>query len=236
MKYEFVSYGPGIGCKSEGFGTECKNCCALTKARTLAGKKGQTFNLIANTVCKKDDEWFWSGKIEYLPNYRDKLLKCGKKGKVKRYLISYMSDPALWDNERIYDTILDIYEFRRQKFYWLTKAPILLSEKIEFARQCMLRRGIDITKFKNMRFCVSVGLKDSKFRVKQLQEYFKNYKKEIFAKPLLEDIGDIDLKNIESIRISAEKGKKKREFNKDWAYRLIKQAKAQNVKVIKDRI
>lgn len=48
--------------------------------------------------------------------------------------------------------------------------------------------------------------------------------------PLLEDIGEVDLKGIDWIIIGAESGNNRRPFDLDWAYNLLDQARLQNVK------
>ncbi len=48
--------------------------------------------------------------------------------------------------------------------------------------------------------------------------------------PLLEDIGEVNLKGIDWIIVGAESGNKRRPFDLEWAYNLLDQARLQNVK------
>jgi len=230
MEHEFISCGPRVGCLNGGFGEECLNCCAFYKARAIAGKKGQHTTYRAYRKAVDNDNW--SGKLGYIPNWADKLGHTGFEGVSYKFLLSYMSDCGLWPKTDILQVMKEIYLRPRHEFYLLTKIPSELGKSMEYARECMLRIGIDITKFNNLHIATSVGLKKSLFRIDQLNKSFKEYRKELFAKPLLEDLGDVNLGAIEAIRISAEKGQNKRDHKNIWSSNLIVQAKEQDVIVL----
>ena len=80
---------------------------------------------------------------------------------------------------------------------------------------------------------VGVSVEDQKYglpRIEHLRE-INAVVRFLSVEPLLEDLGDIDLTNIEWVIVGGESGAKARPMHKGWAESVIAQCEAQNVPV-----
>lgn len=202
MKLEVTSWNPFTGCSK--ISPACKNCYAEELALKL-------------------HKWGTAGyenkfKFTVHQNRLEKAVPVKRK-KPTLYFINNMSDTFHEDADDIHiDRIIGIVKKAHwHNYYMLTK------------RSSRMKRY-----FKNKavpdNLWVGVTVEDKKNglnRLKDLQA-IETANKHICCEPLLEDLGDIDLRGISLVVGGGESGKKARRSDIRWVESLLNQCKIQN--------
>lgn len=223
-----------IGCARGGFGLECANCCALPHVIKHAGKNTPYGRLCSQVIDKFDGKWGWNGKI--VKNIRAlKYFSYNPKIRQKQLILTYTGDCALWSQESINLGLSLSTEAPKHQYLWLSKIPNLLMKKVKVAIKDLLIKGIDIRKNKNLVFATSSGSNETSNRVDQIRK-FKDLGllTGVFIKPLISLYDEIDLRNIDILRLNFEKGKRKRPWLASWTEPVLINAKENKVKVFLD--
>lgn len=129
-----------------------------------------------------------------------------------------MSDFSDWKEEWISKTFLEIEKNKGNNFLFLTKSP----EKIKF-KTCLENAWMGVT----------VTNVSDKIRINMLKKNILSKHYFLAFEPLHEDVGNIDLDNIEWIVIGTETGQRRNKIiaQKDWIENILKQAKNKNIPV-----
>jgi protein gp37 len=151
--------------------------------------------------------------------------------------VSYTSDCAFWPAEIFEELLLDALNMKWITFTFLTKFPDLLLDKLTSATRNLRENGTNLSNMDNVIFATSVGLRSKKYRLDQLRKFESlglGAHLQPWFKPVLEDLGRLDLSGFKSLRMQVEKGANKRPFEKRWLLSIIKQATEQGVVVCCD--
>jgi len=230
---QHISCNFTIGCKQGGFGPGCKNCCAIEVIVKLSGKKSPVAEIAKQVIHKVDGKWQWNGVIKENP-YAYRFLR--NQNKDICIIATYCGECALASENALREFFWMVYANPKSKFVLLTKLPALLYDKVKKLKPDLFKYGIKVDKLKNLRIATSVENNEKKFRINQLAKFkcLGFTRLDVWFKPLLENIVNVDLTGIKSIRINVEKGKYKRCHEVFWIDLLSKQAVKQGVKVYYD--
>jgi len=231
----YKSFPVIVGCKPGGIDEECKNCSALMSAIKIAGQAGPSADIYKQAICQINGRMSFNGKIIYNPIAVSKI-PGPKSKKMLCFMTSYAGEIALAESGIIAKCLNIIYDNPKQYFLILSKLPGLFRKKFNIAAKFLKKHGKDMSKTKNIHMGTSVGLVKYAFRIDQLRK-FVNHPRAVFAKPLLGNLSEINLKGIDYIRINSEKARRNqaRPCKDEWITSLAVKAKEQNVKVYIDK-
>jgi len=230
--FKYESFDPMFGCYPDDSDPECDNCCALENAKILIGQGGPIASLLKKVTIIQDGKISWARKIIENPYCYKKL--SGPNFKPKNFLITYRGEIALANSIIFFKLLENIYSYRWHVFTILSKHPALLYKKMTPAIKYMDKMGIKVAKLKNLSIGTSVGINKYKYRIDELRK-FEGFDLELWCKPLLEYLYNLNLKGINSVRISAEKGKYKRKCKQEWIDGITRSAVKQGANIYYDK-
>ena len=229
--YEFHALNPVIGCRNGGFGIECQNCCAITVVNKQTGRHGDVSKICRKVIAKTNGKHHWNGKLIENP-YWLRHFKYNPSSKFLKYIVSYESDVSLWTPFQIASAYKLAYLAPKHQYYFLTKDPKTLLKKSEEAWDLLKLDEISLIKSRNIVICTSVGVNKALYRIEHLKKFSKyGFPLEVWFKPLLENIPNVDLSLINAIRVNAEKGKPNRDWEPSWIVSILKAARKYNTTV-----
>ena len=202
------TWNPVTGCTkiSEG----CRNCYAETMHKRLKAMGSRKYQHDFNSnVCLHPEE------IDRDFGNKSKLI-----------FVNSMSD--IFHDDVPDDFISEIFHSRarhpQQNFLFLTKRPFK-NKPFNFSHLPHF--------LPNVWFGVTVENEEAKKRIEILNEYNKHYSKFavqfLSCEPLLEDLGKLDLSNIDWVIAGGESGPNARPLHPDWVRNIQKQCQEQNV-------
>jgi len=230
--FTYESFDLIFGCCPDKSDRECDNCCALENARILIGRGGPIARLLRSVTIRRGEKILWANKIVENPYCWRKLT--GPNAKPKNFLVTYRGEIALANPSLFFKLLENIYSHQWHMFTILTRRPKLLRKKMTPAIKYMRKMGIEVSKLRNLSIGTSVGVNKYRYRIDELRK-FKGFNLELWCKPVLEYMHNLNLKGINSIRISKEKGKHKRKCKQVWIDDIGRSAIKQSVNVYYDK-
>lgn len=203
IEWTDTTWNPIRGCTKISDG--CKNCYAEKMASRFS-QEGQPFFQVIN------HDKHWSNKIQLLPESLSKPLSWKKPSRI---FVNSMSD--LFHEDVPVDFIQEVFSVMRQTFQVLTKRADRL-----------LKIDSDILWSDNIWMGVTVENTKCKSRIDILKK--TNAKiKFLSIEPLLEDLGDVDMKGIHWVIVGGESGKNARKMEKQWVDNIFNRCKDEKV-------
>jgi len=209
------TWNPITGCTKVSAG--CKNCYA----KTLHDQRHKAFleGKLQNHAC-------YSTPFEEVRFHPERLDIPRKIKKPTMFFVNSMSD--LFHEQIRLEDILKVFDVMNQceqdTFQVLTKRPENLFVEIWLNEP--IHRQIRWTS--NIWLGVSVENTQSVNRIELLKQTPAKVKF-LSIEPLLEDLGELDLKGIDWVIVGGESGKNARPMNIDWVRNIKDQCQAQNV-------
>lgn len=196
------TWNPITGCTKHSEG--CKNCYAEKMHKRLKGMGSAKYQHEFNKVVCHPEEL-----------NRD----FGKKPKM--IFVNSMSDIFHEDvpREFIYETFWAAARQGKHIFQFLTKRPYK-NKPNEFAT---------LPHMPNIWFGITVENQEAKKRLDVLKESARFNVQFLSCEPLLEDLGELDLSNIDWVIVGGESGPNARPIHPDWVYNIKKQCQEQGV-------
>lgn len=153
-----------------------------------------------------------------IPTFFDSKLRLLDNKKYSAYLLTGQSDLSGWKDEWIKRTFEKIEHNPKTQYIFLTKRPERLN----------IQAAPD-----NAWFGVTITTAKEKVRIKQLFENVKANHYHLTFEPLFEDVGKIDLENIDWIVVGTETGNRKGKSiaKREWVLNIVNQAKIKNIPV-----
>ena len=192
----------------------CVNCYAEIMHRRLTAMGQEKYSEPFHTVCFNLEELF---KIE-------------KWKKPRMVFVNSMSDTF---HDKIYDCELNYMfqsfgEASKHTFQILTKRP---QRALEYFKKIQTKFPDTFPNLmQNIWLGVTVENNKEAWRIETLKE-IPAKTRFLSIEPLLEDMKQLDLSNIDWVIVGCESGAKKRECKPEWIFNIILQCKAQNVPV-----
>jgi len=234
------TWNPIVGCEKISAG--CKNCYAEKMSARIVKmmpqfvktKKGrETLKAYSDVIGGGK----FNGEIRILPDRIKEPLSWRKPQKV---FVNSMSD--LFHEDIPFETIDDILEIMTAKAFHhtyqiLTKRPERMLEYFEWKAKQIKKAGYDSLggKYYELPGCVWLGvtIEDKDVICERLTalELAPAKVKFLSIEPLLEDLGGIDLTDIDWVIIGCESGAKRRECEIEWVEKLVENARKDNTKV-----
>ncbi|CUW37790.1 conserved protein of unknown function (Putative phage protein Gp37/Gp68) [Magnetospirillum sp. XM-1] len=202
---------PFAGCSR--VSTVCKNCYAERWAYRLTtmGKPGQHYT---GVVQNKNGAISWTGEVKFHPEVLQSI-----KGNNKIYFVNSMSD--MWHEKVDLD--------------WISQCHIAFSKHPENLFLCLTKRaerlgteGHKVIWPSNVWMGVSVGDKHSLAYLEELRKCPAKTKF-VSIEPLIEDLGDFELSEIDWVILGGESGKGARIMEEPWVRRIKDLCDNQNV-------
>ena len=141
------------------------------------------------------------------------------KGKPRVMLITSMSDFSSWSKNSWCDEIFKaLKDNPHHQYILLTKRPDL----------CNYKTDLD-----NVWLGVTITTKKETDKISILKKNVKAKHYHITFEPLFEDVGTVDLENVDWVVIGAETGNRKGKIipQKDWIMNIVRQAKDKNIPI-----
>lgn len=153
-----------------------------------------------------------------IPTFFENKLRFLDHKKYSAYLLTGQSDLSGWKSEWITQTFKKIRQNPNKQYIFLTKRP----KKINIENSP-----------NNAWFGVTITSKKDKERIKSLKENIMATHYHLTFEPLFEDVGKLDLDNIDWIVVGTETGNRKGKIvaKREWVLNIIKQAKEKNIPV-----
>ena len=153
-------------------------------------------------------------KPEYFPG----KLRLMEKKRPQNFLLTGMSDFALWEPEWREEIFSKMSQNPQHQYLFLTKRP----EMIQFS-----------TALDNAWFGVTVTASKEKERIQALREHIQGGHYHVTFEPMFDNIGDVDLSGVEWVVIGTETGRRKNKSvsRPEWVWNLTDQAKALGIPV-----
>lgn len=153
-------------------------------------------------------------KPEYFPG----KLRLMEKKRPQNFLLTGMSDFALWEPEWREEIFAKMSQNPQHQYLFLTKRP----EMIRFS-----------TALDNAWFGVTVTASKEKERIQTLREHIRGGHYHVTFEPMFDNIGDVDLSGVEWVVIGTETGRRKNKSvsRPEWVWNLTDQAKALGIPV-----
>lgn len=141
------------------------------------------------------------------------------KGNPRVMLITSMSDFSSWCTNEWCEKIFNALKANPQHEY------ILLTKRPELCHYS--------TNLNNVWLGVTITTKKETKRITELKKNVKAKHYHITFEPLFEDVGNLDLEDVDWVVIGAETGNRKGKIipKKEWIMNIVKQAKAKNIPV-----
>ena len=154
-----------------------------------------------------------------VPTLMEQRLPQLYKGKPRVMLITSMSDFSSWCKNSWCDEIFKALSDNPQHEY------ILLTKRPEF---CHYSTNLD-----NVWLGVTVTTAKEAKRITEFKKNVKAKHYHITFEPLFEDVGELDLENVDWVVIGAETGNRKGKIipKREWVINIVNQAKAKNIPV-----
>ena len=153
-------------------------------------------------------------KPEFFPN----KLRMMEKQRPQNFLLTGMSDLAVWKREWLDQVFIKMAENPQHQFLFLSKRPDMLD--------------ID-TDLENAWFGVTVTRHSELWRIDALRENVRAKHYHITFEPLFDDPGEVDFCGIDWIVVGTMTGAQSRKIHTEpaWAYSLMEQAHAFSIPV-----
>ena len=153
-------------------------------------------------------------KPEYFPG----KLRLMEKKRPQNFLLTGMSDFALWEPEWREEIFSKMSQNPQHQYLFLTKRP----EMLQFS-----------TALDNAWFGVTVTASKEKERIQALREHIHGGHYHVTFEPMFDNIGDVDLSGVEWIVIGTETGRRKNKSvsRPEWVWNLKDQAQALEIPV-----
>ena len=153
-------------------------------------------------------------KPEYFPG----KLRLMEKKRPQNFLLTGMSDFALWEPEWREEIFSKMSQNPQHQYLFLTKRP----EMIQFS-----------TALDNAWFGVTVTASKEKERIQALREHIQGGHYHVTFEPMFDNIGDVDLSGVEWVVIGTETGRRKNKSvsRPEGVWNLTDQAKALGIPV-----
>ena len=153
-------------------------------------------------------------KPEYFPG----KLRLMEKKRPQNFLLTGMSDFALWEPEWREEIFSKMSQNPQHQYLFLTKRP----EMLQFS-----------TALDNAWFGVTVTASKEKERIQALREHIHGGHYHVTFEPMFDNIGDVDLSGVEWVVIGTETGRRKNKSvsRPEWVWNLTDQAKALGIPV-----
>lgn len=153
-------------------------------------------------------------KPEYFPG----KLRLMEKKRPQNFLLTGMSDFALWEPEWREEIFSKMSQNPQHQYLFLTKRP----EMLQFS-----------TALDNAWFGVTVTASKEKERIQALREHIHGGHYHVTFEPMFDNIGDIDLSGVEWVVIGTETGRRKNKSvsRPEWVWNLKDQAQALEIPV-----
>ena len=135
------------------------------------------------------------------------------------YFITSMSDFSGWEDEWKYKVFEVLKKNPQHQYIILTKRPELISFN---------------TDLNNVWIGVTVTRTEDKNRISVMKNNIKCKHYHVTFEPLFEDLGKLDLSNIDYVIIGRETGNRSGRIvpKKEWIMNIVKQAKAKNIPIM----
>lgn len=216
------TWNPLAGCSI--VSTECRECYAMKLAHRLA-KMGQEKYQGLTEV--RNGHVVWNGTVRL---DRDALnIPYGRK-KPTLYFVNSMSD--MFHESLSHDDICSIWSVMvvcdRHRYQVLTKRPARMREFVNGWIQHM--RAGSLAPVENVWLGTSVGYRLAKPRIDELRETNAAIRF-LSLEPLLEDLGELDLRGIRWVIVGGESGPDCRPCNASWIRSIVHQCIDQHVAV-----
>jgi len=210
------------------------HCVAIACGKRLAnGPAGK--GLIDNNIIECiNGKWDWTNKTRV--NYKW-ISELSGTGKVKHIMLTYMGEISSCNVEFLTAMFHYAFKYKRHDFVFITKFPSRLKKKWDAAARITTPGGIDPSKMRNIHVCASIESAKYKYKIDELRE-FDVINRHLFLKPLLDDLGELNLIGIDSVRVSKEVTIPKclaRECKPEWVARIRHQALEQDVDFYLDK-
>lgn len=153
-------------------------------------------------------------KPEYFPG----KLRLMEKKRPQNFLLTGMSDFALWEPEWREEIFSKMSQNPQHQYLFLTKRP----EMLQFS-----------TALDNAWFGVTVTASKEKERIQALREHIHGGHYHVTFEPMFDNIGDVDLSGVEWVVIGTETGRRKNKSvsRPEWVWNLKDQAQALEIPV-----
>ena len=153
-------------------------------------------------------------KPEYFPG----KLRLMEKKRPQNFLLTGMSDFALWEPEWREEIFSKMSQNPQHQYLFLTKRP----EMLQFS-----------TALDNAWFGVTVTASKEKERIQALREHIHGGHYQVTFEPMFDNIGDVDLSGVEWVVIGTETGRRKNKSvsRPEWVWNLKDQAQALEIPV-----
>ena len=153
-------------------------------------------------------------KPEYFPG----KLRLMEKKRPHNFLLTGMSDFALWEPEWREEIFSKMSQNPQHQYLFLTKRP----EMLQFS-----------TALDNAWFGVTVTASKEKERIQALREHIHGGHYHVTFEPMFDNIGDVDLSGVEWVVIGTETGRRKNKSvsRPEWVWNLKDQAQALEIPV-----
>lgn len=224
IEWTEATWNPLAGCSAVSPG--CTHCYAATMARRLAAMGQKKYIGVAERRGNVD---VFTGKINLDPLGVQLPLKWKKP---RRVFVNSMSDLF---HESVPDefigSVVDTMAIAvRHTFQVLTKRPERMAELLPRLADRHTARNGDGWPLSNVWWGTSVEDRPRKDRIDELRDVPAAIRF-LSLEPLLEDLGELDLRGIHWVIVGGESGPGARPFNWMWADSIIKQCKAADVPV-----
>lgn len=152
------------------------------------------------------------------PEYFPRKLRLMEKKRPQNFLLTGMSDFSLWEPEWREEIFSKMSQNPQHQYLFLTKRP----EMIQFS-----------TALDNAWFGVTVTASKEKERIQALREHIQGGHYHVTFEPMFDNIGDVDLSDVEWVVIGTETGRRKNKSvsRPEWVWNLTDQAKALGIPV-----
>ena len=220
IEWTDATWNPVRGCSRVSPG--CLNCYA-EKIAARFSDEDQPFHLFAARKPKPH----WTGKVGIVESALDLPLRWRKPRKI---FVNSMSD--LFHESLSTDDITRVFRVmcgalhRGHVFQILTKRPERMCEQVTFAMNRIY--GFCWRMPDQIWLGTSVEDRSHKDRINHLQKTPASVRF-LSLEPLLEDIGELDLRFIDQVIVGGESGPGARPFELDWAKSVIDQCKESGV-------
>lgn len=214
--YTGATWNPVRGCTKISPG--CKHCYAETFAERWRGVPGHPY-----------EQGF---DLRLVPEKLDEPLRATKP---RAYFVNSMSD--LHQDGVPHGFIVDTYDVMhkadRHLFMVLTKRAENMASSIMSMQDASYDNAYTWAPLGPENVWLGVSVEDRKFgvpRIDVLRE-IPAAVRFLSIEPLLEDLGDFDLRGIDWVIVGGESGRKARPFAEEWAVNIVRKCKAQDVPV-----
>ena len=224
IQWTDATWNPIAGCSVRSPG--CTNCYAMRQAARLERMGNEKYKGLTKIV---NGNPVWTGEVRI---DRNSLYLPRTWIKPRKIFVNSMSDlfHEDLDFQNIHEVFRAMIEAPQHTYQILTKRPLKM---LEFSKRLdpSYSWGDDQIAFfqSNLWFGTSIEDQVRKSRIEILRQITGVAVKFLSIEPLLEDLGDLDLRGIDWIIIGGESGPNARPINADWVRAIRDQCIAQSV-------